>query len=107
MESSDQPKLLLDGTPLLKFEDAVRFFTTVTPTGKCAGCGTDHWEIPFVSDETQRCILLSSGLSRNGVNLYVLNITCKQCGLVRMHHTEIIFNWLKSNPVEETGEPSA
>lgn len=90
----------------LRFEDAVRFLFAKTSDGKCYACGTDKWEILTDEIDNNFCLLPRSSWRGPDGQARSLVLECLNCGLVRLHRTDKIFEWLSANPPSDGGKGS-
>lgn len=88
-------------SPIVSYDDAVRFLTEVTPGGKCPMCGTNTWAIAIRADDHTLCYFQHSGFDRGGESAYSLSIDCNTCGYVRVHRAQKIITWLDGNRTKE------
>ncbi|GLO24412.1 MULTISPECIES: hypothetical protein [Pseudomonas] len=97
--SSDEAR---KGRRALRFDEAVRFLTTVCEPGNCPICNTKSWQLPMLSAESPVSVV-QSGLTLGDEPDLELKMFCTNCGFLRSHSLSFIFDWLDKNP----GEPDA
>lgn len=98
-----------DVLPTISFDEAVRFFKTVTPSGKCPFCGSDEYVIhmsrpDLVDDVVQGMHILSKpidGRLIGKIGVSIVTTECSTCGFLRRHGANRIKSWIDDNPKKE------
>ncbi|KAE9642404.1 hypothetical protein EJA70_19405 [Pseudomonas sp. PB103] len=84
------------GTPIIKYDDAVRFFVEIKAVGACYACNAQMFNIVTTGDICD----LKRDVDEFGnfIDSYRIELECDNCGLVRVHRTDVLEKWLSETP---------
>lgn len=90
------------GAPIIKYDDAVRFFVEIKAVGACYACTAQMFNIVTTGDLCD--LKRDTDEHGNFIDSYRIELECDNCGLVRVHRTDVLEKWLSEAPLPTNTE---
>ncbi|MDH0342860.1 hypothetical protein [Chromobacterium haemolyticum] len=94
------------------YEEAVRFFSSVTPNSKCPICEHETFNITGDFDDqglnqSVLGLMMTSERAKNKLwGRAIIQVECEKCGYLKFHNATTIRTWLNINSPEEYAQKS-